>query len=263
MSRMRQDGARQHPASAEDVAGETMPPGNPLDLSGLCRALEAAGFRLAGGFHPEPADAVPALPDGRPAGTLLLVGNAGSALWRRMQAAPEAGDPHCFEAYTRRVIGELAVRVGGHALFPSDGPPWLPFQRWARRAEPGLKASPLGMLIHPVFGLWHAYRAALIFADRAALEAPRRLSHPCNDCAEKPCLAACPAKALGADGYDVAACRNYLSQHPDCDCLQAGCRVRRACPVGRAFAYDPDHAAHHMRAFAAGGTALPASGRGR
>lgn len=262
MSRPRQDGAQLDPATAQDGARSLARPGDLLDLDGLRLALEGAGFRLAGGFYPEPADDVPTLPDGRAVGTLLLIGNAGSSLWRAIQAAPEAGDRHCFERYTRRVIGELAGRAGGHALFPADGPPWLPFQRWARRAEPGLEASPLGMLIHPLFGLWHAYRAALIFAERLALPTPERLSHPCASCTEKPCLAACPAKALGVHGYDVPACRTYLAEHPGCDCLEMGCRVRHACPVGRAFAYDAAHASHHMQAFA-GVTALSAADRRR
>ena len=30
------------------------------------------------------------------------------------------------------------------------------------RAE-GLKPSPIGILMHPQFGLWHAYRGALLF----------------------------------------------------------------------------------------------------
>jgi len=223
----------------------------------LRQELEVAGFRLCGGFHPLPEDAVPPLPDGSPAGTLLLVGNAGSALWRKIREAPEAGGPDPFDRYTRRVVGGLASRFGAVALYPSDGPPWLPFQRWARRAEPGLDASPIGMLIHPVFGLWHAYRAALVFAARMPLPPPERLSHPCASCRERPCLSACPAGALGAEGYDVPRCRTFLGAHPASDCMLSGCRARRACPVGRAFAYDPDHAAHHMRAFAGRGTTLP------
>lgn len=81
-----------------------------LESAALQQQLEAAGFRLAGGFHPGPGDGVPPLPDDRPTRTLLLVGNAGPGLWRRIREAPEARHRDPFESYTRRVIGELAER---------------------------------------------------------------------------------------------------------------------------------------------------------
>ncbi|GBD44468.1 hypothetical protein HRbin40_01957 [bacterium HR40] len=221
-------------------------------LAALGRALRAAGFRVCGAFHPEPEDAVPPLAHGS-AQTLVLVGNAGPTLWRRIRTSPEATDPHPFDAYTRRVVGELAHAFGAVPVYPWDGPPWHPFQRWAKRAEPGLGSSPLGMLVHPRFGLWHAYRAALLFPQRLDLPPPRRLAHPCASCDSRPCLAACPASALRADGYDVPACRRFLRGSRDRPCLAIGCLARHACPVGRRFAYDPAQAAHHMRAFAEAG----------
>ena len=48
---------------------------------------------------------------------------------------------------------------------PRTGRPWLPFQQWARKAEP-VHVSPLGVLIHPDYGLWHSYRGALCFDTR-------------------------------------------------------------------------------------------------
>ena len=62
----------------------------------------------------------------------------------------------------------LAPGFGATALFPFGGPPWLPFQRWAMKAD-CVTASPLGILIHPDFGLWHAYRGALAFAEQLDL----------------------------------------------------------------------------------------------
>ena len=40
------------------------------------------------------------------------------------------------------------------------------------RAE-AVAPSPLGILIHPDYGLWHAYRGALAFAERLALPRAR------------------------------------------------------------------------------------------
>ena len=62
--------------------------------------------------------------------------------------------------------------TGGTAWFPSEKP-WQPFQQWAMRAE-GLKASPLGVLIHPDYGLWHGYRGAIGFAARMEFSATTR-----------------------------------------------------------------------------------------
>ena len=53
--------------------------------------------------------------------------------------------------------------------------------RWAQRAEP-LHPSPLGVLIHPVHGLWHAYRGALAFAEPIELPPRADLPSPCASC---------------------------------------------------------------------------------
>ena len=63
---------------------------------------------------------------------------------------------------------DSAAEIGGQAIFPSDKP-YMPFQQWAMQAE-GLKKSPLGMLIHPVYGLWHAYRGAILMPASALRE---------------------------------------------------------------------------------------------
>lgn len=76
------------------------------------------------------------------------------------------------------MVGPVAEALGATAVYPFQ-PPWQPFQRWAMRAE-DVQSSPLGILIHPDYGLWHAYRAALLF-DRP-LEFPVRQTRasPCE-----------------------------------------------------------------------------------
>ena len=53
---------------------------------------------------------------------------------------------------------------------------------------------------------------------------------------------------LGAGGYDVAGCHAYLDTAPGADCLDRGCAVRRACPVGAALRGEAQ-SAFHMAAF--------------
>ncbi|GMQ77036.1 MAG: 4Fe-4S dicluster domain-containing protein [Gammaproteobacteria bacterium] len=103
--------------------------------------------------------------DGREVGTLVLVGVVGGSCWDTFQAAAESRQsPHPLDRWSRRVVTELAAELGAEALFPFGGPPYLPFLRWAQRAE-AVHPSPIGPLIHPDYGLWHAYRGALAFAQ--------------------------------------------------------------------------------------------------
>jgi Fe-S-cluster-containing hydrogenase component 2 len=74
-------------------------------------------------------------------------------------------------------------------------------------------------------------------------------AHPCETCIEKPCLSACPVGAFSATGYDVTACAQHVGAVAGSECMSRGCLARRACPVGRSFAYSPQQAGFHMRAF--------------
>lgn len=221
-----------------------------MDIATIERAAGEQGLKPRGGFHPDAADRVPALADGTAVGTLILLGNAGSSLWQSFAASPELGDrrPDPLNRWSERVIGLLAADLGAAVHFPFGGPPHLPFVAWAKRAEPVVE-SPLGMLIHPDYGLWHAYRGALAFAEKIDLPPAERRARPCDSCADKPCLTACPVDAFAARGYNVQACAGHIATAAGGDCMALGCRARRACPVGRDFHYNSDQARFHMTAF--------------
>ncbi len=209
--------------------------------------LAPLGLIPRGGFRPEPADGVPALRDGRTAKTLILVGNAGAALWEVFPASPEADDGQAnpLDRWTERVLGPIAAALGAELFFPfGDGS--HPFTRWAVRAE-AVAPSPIGLMIHPEYGLWHAYRGALAFAE--ALPLPPRVAalSPCEACETKPCLTACPVGAFSGDAYDVPACGAHLTKPAGKACLEGGCLARRACPVARPN--GPVQAGFHMAAF--------------
>jgi hypothetical protein len=152
-----------------------------------------------------------------------------------------------LDDWSRLVVNELAERVGATALFPFDTPP-LPFPTWARRARAG-HASPLGLNIHHRYGLWQAYRALLAFPEKLDLPPHEAGPHPCESCNDRPCLTACPVSAFTLEGYAVDACAGHISSPAGADCVERGCLARRACPVGREFAYEPRQAAFHMAAF--------------
>lgn len=215
----------------------------------LDRALDGTGLILRGCFHPEPVDGVPELPDGRPARTVAVIGNAGGALWERFAAAcPEPAGRNPLEDWLAPILRGIAAWVGGHAVLPKDGPPYPPMQRWAKRAEPA-HSSPIGVLIHPEYGLWHAYRGAILFVDSHALPPRRDLPSPCESCADRPCLSTCPVGAFSTDGYDVPACVAHLGDPAGADCRE-GCLARRACPIGRDYLYPVAANRFHMGAMA-------------
>lgn len=201
------------------------------------------GLLVRGGFH---ADARDGAPDG--VQTVLLIGNAGPAQWQAMSEALKPGaDP--MNRWTQDTVGPIAEEFGAKALYPFGDPPYYPFQRWAKRAE-DVASSPLGILIHPDYGLWHAYRAALCFEDQIPIPVNAGRPSPCETCADQPCLSTCPVGAFTVDqGYNVPDCADHLRTPDGSDCLGEGCRARRACPIGVDYRYMPEQAAFHMHAF--------------
>ena len=207
----------------------------------LTAAFVAHGLILRGGFHPEAGDAELA-----GIGTVFLVGNAGPAMWEAFAPHIDGGkDP--LDRWTKRVIDPIDERFGARVLYPFNAEV-PPFQRWALRAE-AVHASPLGILIHPEYGLWHAYRAALLFTERLDLPERSTAPSPCESCAEKPCLSACPVGAFSGSAYDVAACADHVAK-PQANCTSIGCHARNACPIGQVWRYAEPQTRFHMSAFA-------------
>lgn len=223
-------------------------------IAELSTQLAENGLILRGGFAFGQDEKVPA--GAGDARAVLLVGHGGPTIWPHFQAwrasrPANLDDP--LDTWSREVIGAVAGRFGARAVSPSDRP-YLPFQQWAMRAE-GLKPSPLGILMHPEFGLWHAYRGALLFADAhaaheiAALPA-RGPFHLCDGCDGKPCLHACPVQAYSAAGFAYERCLGHVRSDAGRVCRDSGCLDRMACPYGEAYRYSPSQQAFHMAAFA-------------
>ncbi|RCW28729.1 ferredoxin [Ciceribacter lividus] len=217
----------------------------------LRAALRPHGLMLRGSVHFPEGEGGPRLPGGRTARTVVLVGHAGGAMWQafcdwRATMPADLADP--LDTWSKAVIDPIAAAFGAFPYYPSD-PPYQPFQRWAIAAE-GLAASPLGILAHPRYGLWHGYRAALGFAeDFSDIETEEGGRVPvCESCCEKPCLTACPADAVTAARFDVAACRRLLASEEGRICLDEGCRARATCPVGRDYTYPAEEIRFHMAA---------------
>jgi hypothetical protein len=215
-----------------------------MNLAIITERIAETGLMVRGGFHPGPDDDVPGA-----AKTLVLIGDVAGRLWPAFRAA-RRDEANPLDAWTRRVADAAAEDLGGQAVYPFEGPPYLPFQQWAMRAE-GLRPSPVGPLIHPEFGLWHSYRAALLFDREFDLGPAPVLDHPCGECTDRPCLAACPVGAFGGAEFGLEACLAHLARSAGRACMTGGCLARRACPVGKAHEYGADHQAFLARGFVA------------
>lgn len=217
----------------------------------IAAALATHGLILRGGFGFAEGEAAPAGVSGAPAKSALLVGQAGGApwphflLWREKQPQPIANP---LDTWSREVIGAIAADFGARAVSPSDRP-YLPFQQWAMRAE-GLRPSPLGVLMHPEYGLWHAYRGALLFEEALATPEADAMVHLCDTCTGKPCVKSCPVDAYSDQGFAYEACLGHVRGPEGGPCRTGGCLDRNACPYGTAYRYPPEAQAFHMAAFA-------------
>lgn len=207
----------------------------------LNAALAGHGLALLGLAPPD--GHVP--PDTR---AIALIGpRGGAAWWDIVTASPEwrdgAADP--LDRWSRRVLSAVATAFDATPLFPFGGPPWLPFQTWAKASGRAWE-SPVRLLVHAEAGLWVSFRGALALPFAPDLPPT---ANPCESCAEKPCLTACPPRALTGAGYDVPACHAFLDTEPGRACLARGCRVRAACPVSVRHARLAVQSAYHMSRF--------------
>lgn len=186
-------------------------------LSDLGRALAEGGLDIVAIFPASHWDEAgppfdcraAALLDG--ARSVIVAGSSGRTLWDRFTAwAAEAPRERLVEEahpLDRFVAGVLD---GAEAILATAGvrarrfeptlrfQPRLDFRRLAELSGLGCP-SPLGMLVHPVYGPWWALRGAW-FVD-GVLSATVPLARPCDGC-PSPCRAAIPA---GFEGTLAAA----------------------------------------------------------
>ncbi len=185
------------------------------------------------------------LPEG--INSLVLLSPYDPEFWDVFTASSEFqdGKPHPMDRWSRRVITQCSKQMGGTAFFPFDGPPFHPFQDWAKASGQAF-TSPIGLLVHSSAGLLISYRGAIGFTEE--MEAISPAENPCDSCNEKPCLNACPVEAFSDGVYNVTACKTDLEK-PHNHCLQTGCAARLACPISQAFDYNPERLSFHMQDF--------------
>ncbi len=186
--------------------------------------------------------------------SVIVMGHGGGGFWAAYQhhigAHPEHGeraDP--LDDFTEalmqtEVLPRLrAIGIDGRVRFPfRTDEPRVSFVHLAEAAELG-RRSLLGVLIHPEFGPWIAFRGAIMVDEVLTAPRPAAGFDPCASCEARPCVAMCPAAAVDGDGWNVRRCIDHRVQRTD-DC-QSQCDARVACVYGRAHVYPPDALRHH------------------
>ncbi|MEM6564878.1 MAG: ferredoxin [Pseudomonadota bacterium] len=214
-----------------------------MNFHDLQAQAQSRHLTILGGFHPVAGDKTP-----KDCKTLLLLGPHEPAFWGAFKEAPEWHGGHAdpMDRWSLRVIGKWAMQLDAQALFPFGGPPYQPFFTWALRTG-RIHASPILLLVHDEAGLFVSFRGAL--ALRARIDLPPAPENPCTSCGTQPCLTSCPVDALSGEGYKVDTCKAYLDTQDGKECMQQGCRARRACPVSGNHPRLPAQSAYHMRQF--------------
>ncbi len=218
--------------------------------------LHSQGLIVLGSFAVNADDGVPPVAAHRPAKTLLMIGHGGSSFWATFAQSSEYHDGQSdpLDRWSNRIGQQLADKLDGRVLFPFDGPPYWPFQRWAKRTGQ-IAPSRISMMMHAHFGLWHAYRFALALPGLPAEPGHQAVfESPCPDCVGQPCMTACPVKAFDGERFNTERCVAHLLSEPGNSCRTNACLARRSCPVGQSFIYDSAHAQFHMDHFVANHT---------
>jgi hypothetical protein len=213
-----------------------------LMLDKITKIIAPHGLVISGALHPEANDISNAK-------TLILL-SPSAKFWDIFKTAPECTDntPNPIDRWSTRVISDLATQLHARPQFPFGGPPYAPFLEWAKQSGRAF-SSPLGMLVHDTYGMMISYRGALAFDHKIDLPAPPSAS-PCDTCATKPCLSACPVNAITAQhGYNVETCHAHLDTPLGETCMTQACHIRTSCPVSVAVTRETAHNLLHMRAF--------------
>lgn len=177
---------------------------------------------------------------------LALVGHGGRRLWAALTAwGMQTADPvdHYSRTITRQFIRDYLDDPPVCWLYPQTDY-LVPLQQLGALAG-WSHPSPLGLGIHPAFGVWFAYRAAfLTTADLPLRVEPVRPS-PCATCTDKPCITTCPVSAVQWSRFDVDGCARYrLRDHSPC---ADRCLARLACPFFPEHRYTRAQMQYHYR----------------
>jgi hypothetical protein len=194
-------------------------------------------------------------------GSVILIGNGGGAFWQSFVAYADAhpgwrARANPLDDFTRvaieqgllPAIGADGVRAQPFYPFVTDSPT-LDFMELGKLTGLG-GPSLVGVVVHPVYGPWIAFRAALLVDQLIDAPGDALGFDPCPGCGPRSCITACPAQAVSSSGWDIPRCVTHrVEREPDCNLR---CHARAACVLGPEYRYADDELAYHqMRALGA------------
>jgi epoxyqueuosine reductase len=188
--------------------------------------------------------------------SIVIIGNGGGDFWRCFKAhtADRPGwiaRDNPLDDFTREIVETEVVRplqMAGTRCIPVypfvNGRAQLNFMQLATIA--GMAGpSIIGVVVHPVFGPWIAFRAALLL--EAELDHPGDALgfDPCPSCSTRSCISACPAGAVSFPaGWDIPRCLVHRVE-AQADCSDR-CHARVACVLAPGHRYPDDELAYHQ-----------------
>ena len=187
--------------------------------------------------------------------SIVVVGNGGGDFWQAFRAHTKASPgwlarDNPLDDFTRSVVEEqlvVPIRSAGRncvPVYPFDSGSTLNFMQLAMLA--GLAGpSIIGVVVHPSFGPWIAFRAALLLDCIIDYPGDAAGFDPCPTCRSRACISACPANAVSfPSGWDIQKCLVHrVEAAPDCDYR---CHARAACVLSPDQRYPDDELAYHQ-----------------
>lgn len=181
----------------------------------------------------------------------LLLGNGGTGFWRELSSR------HQVQIGADNPVDRYVIETVEKTLNPSDllkviypGNHFAPLTKLGKLCG-WHHVSPLGLGIHGEYGVWFAYRALVLVTRQfepsplATADANTGRLSPCQRCASKPCITACPASAVSKNGFRVKTCTAHrLADYSSC---RLTCHARSACPVGTQHHYSAEQMAYHYQ----------------
>ncbi|HXR36630.1 MAG TPA: hypothetical protein VN754_11800 [Candidatus Binataceae bacterium] len=188
--------------------------------------------------------------------SIVVIGNGSGAFWesyrRHVEGDPEwARRDNPLDDFTREVIErDVAGPIRARGLRCTTAYPFvsdtgnLHFMELGRIAGLG-GPSIIGVTVHPVYGTWIAFRAALLLEELIDEPGAALGFDPCPGCVPRSCIPACPVGAVSVQrAWDVDKCIGHrVEADPDCG---AGCYARLECVLGPEHRYPADELRYHQ-----------------
>ena len=173
---------------------------------------------------------------------LILIGHAGKTLWNAVRAAAITSENPIDDFSVQTVERWFATHFADSAhaiIYPGESPVGL--QALGKIAG-WHHASPFMIGISDTWGTWFAYRVVLLADTDLQPTVAVREESPCKRCADRVCIASCPAGALDGGTFVLEKCVSYRKE--TASRCKATCLARVSCPVGSDHRYCDEQITH-------------------